>query len=452
MALMSTVRAVVDESVAFVDHASLRLRGQPFVFAGAPANDVWDELRDVVPQASRARGRSWRWTRPIAAALTTVLGCVAVMTAWSYANWAELDDLRLRMTAVSVTDVDGVDGGALARTNGLTTPNRDGTLSPRITVPVDTVPADFIRAATALEGQGIAGISPFNLARAFVCFPFAKAGLDNNSFLRLKDGRCAGGSTLLSQAARAVRDERQYGASRKLRENFDTLTLYAHLGTASQRELFISNSLFFGYSEGLPVFGVRSAALAAFGKAPDALELHESLLLSATLLRPLRLRCSTAKADDVARFEKQRERALYALDKAFKEDPRYGSARDALIRMAPLTAPATATLEPGHADKRCRASAHPILRFESLDSSAKLAAQNELRSLEATGQFITNVQLSTSFATQAAFKDAVDKARKGIATGQSGHWLVDPSGSDVVVLAFWGFRTIFAQSNGIENG
>jgi Transglycosylase len=436
MALLNTVRDVLDESVAFVDYASLRLRGQPFVVPSSPANDLWDETQDITTRPPRVWVRSWGWARPVAMAFTAVLCCFVVLTAWSYTNWAELDDLRMRMTAISVTDVDGVDGGALARTNGLTTSNRDKSLSPRITTPVEDVPADFFRAATVLEGQGIAGISPINLARAIACLSFASAGLDDSPFLRLKAGRCAGGSTLLSQAARAVRDERQYGASRKLRENLDTLTLYFHLSSRTERERFISNSLFFGYAEGLPIYGVKGAALAAFGKTPDALELHESALLSAMLLRPLRLRCGDAEDDDVTRFEQQRERALYALDKAFKDDPRFGPTRDALLRMAPLTAPMPATLGLGSVEARCRAGAHPILRFEGLDSSAKLAAQTELRSLEAKGEFVTQVQLSTSFASQTAFKDAIDQARMGIATAQRGHWLIDPNSSAAVVLAF----------------
>ena len=436
MALMNTVRDVLDEGVAFVDHASLRLRGQPFVVPSAPANDLWEETQDVPPQPTLSRVRAWGWAWPVATVFTALLCCFAVVTSWSYSNWAELNNLRMRMTAVSVADSDGVDGGALARTDGLTTPNRDKTLSLRMTTPVQDVPEDFLRAATVLEGQGIGGISPINLARAFVCFPFAKAGLDESSLLRLHDGRCAGGSTLLNQATRALRDDRTYGASRKLRENLDTLTLYSHLGPVLERERFISNSLFFGYAEGLPLYGVKSAALSAFGKTPDALELHESALLSAMLLHPLRLRCSASGDDDVAQFEQQRKRALYVLNKAFKDDPRVGAAKAALAQMAPLTAPVPATIGLGSAAERCRAGAHPILRFEGLDSSAKLAAQTELRTLEAKGEFITQVQLSTSFATQAAFKDAIDGARKRISTAQRGHWLVDPSSSAAVVLAF----------------
>lgn len=479
MSLLVLARDMLDESVALADAASLRLRGRPFVFtpavarkqgrssphgsapvAGLPvpvakrntrpksgAYRTW--LASLVTSISsnqhslsrfRLPALHFRATRHALLLTAAALG-VPTASAWGIVqlNWPHLAAQRERMQAIIVNDESGAFGGAIARPNGLVSTDGEGIDQPRVTLGAGGVPDDFWRAAVTKEGQGIFGVNPVNLVRGIVCQYVVRHVIDESSWFRLHDGRCAGGSTLAMQSIRALVNDKDTTARRKANEVFRAIALNLHfLGDEAGYRTFVSDTLFFGNARGTQVYGLRAASLVMFGKEPTALELHESTLLAAALLYPIALNCGPASQNALNRFEEQRGRALDALDKGFANDPRYAQTRATLQAMAPITAPAaspTAVAAGLSPDAACRASP-PLLTFESLDSSVRLAALTELSHLVADGASPREVRLAINFASQVRFKGQVEQARAEIAAGQGGHWYDDPRGSDVVTLAF----------------
>jgi hypothetical protein len=376
--------------------------------------------------------------RKIAGAILAFVVSAAPL-AYSWTLFPELTALRDRMGGIVVTDAGGVEGGLLLQRDGLTTRRRDGTIVPRVSLPVESVSQDFIKAGQTLEGDGVLGVSPVNMARAVVCSAFQSIGFQTIKPLRLKVGRCNGGSTLAAIAVRSLTDKRSYGIGRKFDEVTSTISLSLHLKSGSDaHSRFISDTAFFGYARGLPLYGVRSAGRAAFGK-DENFALHESALLASMLLYPVALSCGQPQKAALDRFEQIRNRAIYALDRGFSDDPRYATERAILVSMPAITAPAAApeALAAGlDADASCRAGAHPALMLEALDSSARLASLAMLSKLGDAAADVREVKLSTSFPAQSRFKAQVDEALHSISAQQRGHWQVDPSGSGVVSLAF----------------
>ena len=428
-------RYLLDDGVAFADALSWRLRARPLVGEPTITKPGW-----AVPTIPMPKWRSLSLgnRRKLAMVLlsASALGAPLIL---SWQQWPQLALQRERMGGVVVTDAGGVEGGLLLRSDGLTTHDGDGKVVPRVSLPVKSVPKDFMTAANTLEGAGILGVSPINMARAAVCWPFQSMGFTTIKPLRLRQGRCSGGSTLGAIAIRSLTDQRSYGLGRKFYEVMSTVSLGLHLTPGSDaHSRFISDTLYFGYARGLPLYGVRSASRAAFGR-DENLALHESALLSSMLLYPLALNCGNAQKSALARFEQIRNRAIYALDRGFRDDPRYDVERAKLVSMPAITAPAAApeALAAGlDSDASCRAGAHPVLMLEALDSSARLASLALLNKLGDAAADVREVKLSTSFQAQSQFKVDVNEALHSISMQQRGHWQVDPSGAGVVALAF----------------
>lgn len=437
MTVAVQARYLVEDGVAFADALSWRFRAAPLVGVTRPAAAKPDWKMPAISMP--------KWRNP-AFGKRRVLG-IALLSAsaigapflWAWNQWPQLTSLRERMGGIVVTDAGGVEGGLLLRRDGLSTRDGDGKIVPRVSMPVKGVPKDFMTAAKTLEGEGILGVSPVNMVRAAVCWPFQSMGFETIGPLRLKQGRCSGGSTLGAIAIRSLTDQRSYGLGRKFSEVMSTISLGLHLTPGSEaHSRFISDTLYFGYARGLPLYGVRSAGRAAFGK-DENLALHESALLAGMLLYPVALNCGQPQKSALDRFELIRNRAIYALDRGFRDDPRYETERAKLVSMPAITAPAAApeALAAGlDSDASCRAGAHPVLRLEALDSSARLASLAMLSKLGEAAADVREVKLSTSFQAQSQFKAQVNGALNSISQQQRGHWQVDPSGSDIVALAF----------------
>jgi Transglycosylase len=437
MSVAVHARYFVEDGAALADALSLRFRNRPLILERA--SSTYSPRWQIPPLAMP----SWSVVavgnkRKIAAAIIA-LGVCAALLAYSWTLFPELVALRDRMGGIVVTDAAGVEGGLLLRVDGLTTRRGDGKIVPRVSLPVKSVSRDFIKAGQTLEGQGVLGVSPVNMARAAVCSAFQSIGFHKITPLRLKDDRCNGGSTLAAIAVRSLTDKRKYGIGRKLDEVMSTISLSLHLKSGSDaHSRFISDTAFFGYARGLPLFGVRATAQANFGK-DENLALHESALLASMLLYPVELNCGQPQKSALARFDQIRNRAIYALDRGFRNDPRYSAERELLVTMPAITSPAAApeALSAGlDRDAACRAGGHPALKFEALDSTARLASMVALSKLGHAANDVREMRLSTSFQAQARFKAQIDKALHSIAVQQRGHWNGDPSGSGVVALAF----------------
>lgn len=437
MTVAVQARYLFEDGLAFADAFSWRFRAAPLVGATRPAAAGPDWKMPAISMP--------KWRTPAIGkrrVLTIALLSVSAIGApllWAWNLWPQLTSLRDRMGGIVVTDAGGVEGGLLLRRDGLTTHDGDGRVVPRVSMPVKTVPKDFMTAAQTLEGEGVLGVSPVNMARAAVCWPFQSMGFETIGLLRLKQGRCSGGSTLGAIAIRSLTDQRNYGLGRKFDEVMSTVSLSLHLTPGSNaHSRFISDTLYFGYARGLPLYGVRSAGRAAFGK-DENLALHESALLAGMLLYPVALNCGQPQNSALARFVQIRNRAIYALDRGFRNDPRYEAERAMLVSMPAITAPAAApeALAAGlDHEASCRAGAHPALRLEALDSSARLASLAMLGNLGSAAADVREVKLSTSFQAQSQFKAQVNGALASISAEQRGHWQVDPSGSGIVALVF----------------
>ncbi|WP_323799159.1 transglycosylase domain-containing protein [Parasphingorhabdus sp.] len=436
MTVALQTRYLIEDGVALADALSWRIRARPFIGAPRPvaAKSGW-----TIPAISMPKWKHPVFGKKRALAImfftATTLGAPLM---WAWNQWPQLAALREQMDGIVVTDAWGVEGGLLLRSDGLTTRDGDGRIVPRVSMPVRHVSKDFMTAAETLEGEGILGVSPVNMARAAVCWPFQSMGFEKIGPLRLKQGRCSGGSTLGAIAIRSLTDQRSYGLGRKFSEVMSTISLGLHLTPGSDaHSRFISDTLYFGYARGLPLYGVRSAGRAAFGK-DENLDLHESALLAGMLLYPVGLNCGQPQKSALDRFALIRNRAIYALDRGFRDDPRYVTERAKLVSIPAITAPAAApeALAAGlDSDASCRAGAHPALMLEELDSSARLASVALLSKLAAAD--VREVRLSTSFQGQFQFKAQVNEALHSISVQQRGHWQVDPSsGPGVIALAF----------------
>lgn len=438
MTVAVQARYLVEDGVAFADALSWRFRAAPLVGVARPAATKPGWTMPAIPMP-KWRNAAFGKKRVLAIALLSA-SAISAPLLWAWNQWPQLTSLRERMGGIVVTDAGGIEGGLLLRSDGLTTRDGDGKIVPRVSMPVKSVPKDFMTAAETLEGKGILGVSPVNMIRAAVCWPFQSMGFETIGPLRLKQGRCSGGSTLGAIAIRSLTDERSYGLGRKFSEVMSTISLGLHLTPGSDaHSRFISDTLYFGYARGLPLYGARSAGRAAFGK-DENLALHESALLAGMLLYPIALNCGQPQKSALDRFELIRNRGIYALDRGFRDDPRYEAERAKLVSMPAITAPAAApeALAAGlDSDASCRAGAHPTLRLEALDSSARLASLALLSKLGNAAADVREVKLSTSFQGQSQFKAQVNDALHSISVQQRGHWQVDPSsGSGVIALAF----------------
>lgn len=443
---MNTLRIALNEAAVLGDSLAWKLGARGLfapggAFAPPRPKTRWARTlprpRDPRPAEAAARFKPKPGLRRAVLLWGSGLAALAVSaTVWVHGETARLLDLRLRLGAITVIAADGVALGALPRADKLTGRDASGRETVRIATSVAVPPLDFLRASKAIEGTGVLGVSPHNLLRSAVCYGAAGAGLRDATWLRLKDGRCAGASTLLAQSVRSLTNDRRVTLSRKASELLSTLALAGNLSGAEQDRL-IADTLYFGDAEGLPIIGLENAARVVFGKPATALELHESAYLSALLLIPARLSCGGAGAS-AARFEDQVERARMALNKGFKNDPRLAIALNRLASLSPIGGPApdrAAMLAGRSASEACRAGANPLLRFEVLDSSARLALREELAAGPA-GRVADRAVLTYRWADQARFKTDIGLAQAEIAARQRGQWLSDPRGAGVVTLAF----------------
>jgi membrane peptidoglycan carboxypeptidase len=260
----------------------------------------------------------------------------------------------------------------------------------------------------------------------------AWTGLRQAGAVGLNNGRCAGASTLLGQAARTLRDDQTYSASRKLGELFDASALALRLRHRRERDTFIANTLRFGHSGGAPLIGLRAASLTVFNREPKQLRLHEHALIAAMLLYPAQLHCGPATQNDIRRFNQQRNRARYGLVRAFEGDPRLAGELDALAKLAPITAPPPL---PGLPERMaCQANIHPLLRLGAVDPAAQRAMLRERESLNRLGIKASAYRLSFDRPEQAEFSRAIEQSRSQMAA--QGGWIADPRSDEVVVLGF----------------
>lgn len=379
----------------------------------------------AVPQlGARAFGNRGVLTGAMVAGAVTVVG-----TAHLQSRWRALAELEARTVAVSVRYSDGSVRGVVAPTAPLTTRNADGSRAVRVTLPVEEVPSDFMRLVGAMEGDGVLGVDWPALAISIGCYVASeKLGVTESEALRLTNGRCAGSSTPLMQAARTLRDTREYSVKRKCAEVLDAVALALFLGARKDR--FVADTLEFGASGGRPLIGHRAAAQTVFGREPHELALHEQALLAAMLKRPARLYCGGS--GDLYRFEEQRDRARYWLRKEFEGDPRLAEALTQLDAMPAVTSPAPLAAVGG--PTACRANLHPLRRLEQLDRSVLVAVERERDALVARGIHPREIELSIDWPAQQAFLAAVGQNRVRMAA--QGGWIVDPRSHDLAVLAF----------------
>ena len=393
-------------------------------------------VAQIVRPAPASRRRRWLWLTGIAA-IATGGAPFAFGMLDPLGISRQFDTLETTMQAIELRDPNGQSFGAVAHTNVPVTKLKDGTKKPMATLVSDKIPLVFTRVIEALEGEsGILGISPLHYAASLACYPFEMLGVAELAELRLKKGKCAGGSTPMMQVARTMRNNRSRTPARKLEELADAIVLAFKFRDGSPaRDRFIADHLHFGQAAGQPLYGIRAASLATFGLEPSALEEYQHAFLAALPKAPLALHCDRVQPEGV--FSRQKARASYGLIKSMKGSPRLDSQLNKLAAMQPIPPLGQRTsfgLEESSAAGRCLAAAHPLSKAEVLDSSARLAAIAELKSYHAVGHHPNVVELGVSVTDQRAFKDRV--GQQLAASRGSGQWLVNPASNDAVVLAF----------------
>lgn len=389
-------------------------------------------LKTVLPKQTRT------WVpRGLACGALGAAATAAIVAASLPGRVPFLQAREARTTAISLVYSDGQMLGVVPQPDALGREMADGSVRPIAVLRLIKDIPDFNRALNDLEGEyETAGISPPFLTRALICYPFEKAGVQTWADIGLKKGRCAGGSTPLMQLSRTLRGDNSRSWFRKVNEVLDAVALSAAYPQGSDtRGLLLANGLHFGQAAGQPIYGLRVAALAAFGREPDTLELYQLAYLASLAKVPLRLSCGGG--GDVANFELQRGRARKALVQGFIGDPRQADAlrkldaMQPIVHPVPLNGPLAAGLNPLGV---CLAAAHPILRAELLDSTVRLAVNAELKTLEGEeGARISAVKLGFDLNSQRAFKKAVID---GLKRSRDDNWTLDPLGKKAAVLAF----------------
>lgn len=386
----------------------------------------------IAPKKKRRRLRRVLQTGAIAATVTAALAAASLP-----GRFATLQALAARTTAIPIYYSDGQMLGAVPQADALGWQMADGSTRPIAVLRLTKDIPDFDRALNVLEGEHeTLGISVPFLARAIACYPFEGIGIRDWSLLGLKGGRCAGGSTPLMQLSRTLRRDSSRNPFRKFGEALDAMALaWTYPQGSSGQGLLLANGLHFGQAAGQPIHGLRAASLAAFGREPETLELHQLAYLAALAKVPLRLSCEGP--GDLANFEAQRGRARKALVEGFAGDPRQADALRRLDAMQPILHPAALTgpLAAGLSSLgACLAAAHPLLRAEILDSTSRLAVSEELKALQGKGgERLTAVKLRFDLGSQRAFKAAVIA---GLKRSRDANWTLDPLGKDAAVLAF----------------
>lgn len=444
---MTKVRSMVNEAAILADSWSWHLFDRPlpitfpakrrFIPRPVAASTPPGRLRvfDPASSAPRQAARLARSRIVYVGALAALLGFVGT-AAWGRHEAMRLVEMSGRLIPVAVVDANGTSLGALPRSDALTSRDGSGRTVIRANIPIRRRPVEFLRLAGAIEGEGVLGVSPQNLLRSSVCYVARHLGLSDSEPLRLKQGKCAGASTLLAQAVRSLTDARHPGAARKVREVMSSVALASNL-SGEERDRFIANTLYFGDAGGQPIIGLGSAAMTIFGKDAGSLEPYESAYLAALPLYPARLACGHA-APPADRFARQIDRAELALRRALAGDPRLAGELARLRALAPIHQPAPdpAALEAGlGVAVACHAGSGPLGRFEALDSSVRIALQAELErsGVEAAAGA---VRLTVGWDDQPPFKSAIKTALAEMALQQSAGWITDPRGEGVIVLAF----------------
>ena len=446
---MTSLRNLINEAAVLGDTWTGRLGRRDVAPAGLAAATGVDRgatrrsdkhwqalgLSIFLVTGGRPGARKSRRLVQMASTLALVAAGVSSGAAWARGESARLNAMLQRLGAISVVDAAGTSLGAVPRRDALVGKDATGRQFYRVNQPVASVPSVFMRAARGLEGEGIIGISPPNLVRSSICSAVRTLGMQNLSVLRLRDGKCAGASTLLAQAVRSLTDDREAGVARKLRELASTMAVATTMPT-DQRERFIADTLFFGNAEGQPIIGLGSAARTVFGAEPAALEPYELAYLSALLRFPARLGCGGGQVDK-DRFAAQIARADVALRLALRDDPQLIDQQAKLRAMQPITAPApdADALAAGlDSETACRANTGILARFEALDSSLR---QETRRELATTGPAPSGpIRLTVSWPAQMRFKNSVERGRAEIAAAQHDIWFANPAGPGVTVLAF----------------
>jgi len=292
-------------------------------------------------------------------------------------------------------------------------------------------PRDLMLMLDKIEGAGSwYNLAWDKLALGIVCSAF-EGGHRSFGPLGLHNGRCAGGSTVFETAVKSLVGDYAHTPGRKLAEIEAVLALSRSMPTGSaERNRFVAQNLFMATSEGTRLYGDRATSLAVFGVEPDRLELHQLALLAASPKIPFALTCNGTA--DSARFERLRNRAAWALRKTFADDPRLTGALAKLAAMAPISRPFAVAI-PGKAEPSCEAGASGLLRFEIMDSSARLAAREEVDGLIGSGQSLDAVEIGINEQDASRFKADVVKALTDSA--RSGRWIPKPDRAEVLAIA-----------------
>jgi hypothetical protein len=369
------------------------------------------------------------------ALIVTSIATAGICGAFGAVAWRESGHVIItapQMTAVPAFSADGMAIGALPRNDVLYSRTADGKAVARITTPSKLGSADFLKAAAHIEGRGVFGVDPINIARAGLCAGASEVGFSNVGMLRQRGSKCAGASTLLQQALRGIDDDRSYSLYRKARHIAGAIGVAVRLNKADE-DRFIADHVFFGYAEGQPIYGIANAAKTILGKSIDdeGIELHEAAFLAGLLLHPVSLSCSDQGGDD-SRWTQQVDRGLKAL-KAFEGDPRYSQARIALQNMHPITSPAldkTAKQFGYPVRMACVAGASPLLKLEIMASTAGRAAKQELADLPPSER----LQLTIKMSEQVNLVREITTALNQIHVQQHSIWHVAPGEAQIFAL------------------
>ncbi len=332
----------------------------------------------------------------------------AVLFGIEQTAWPALEAAAQRMQPVQVEAVDGTVIAMMPRHDAPKIHSGDGTSQAQTIMPLALPPPDdLMQALDKLEGNGwVLGIHPLRLARGAVC-------------LMAFGSDCSGGSTLTMQAVRAITNDRTISVRRKFTEIVGAVAVQLHFfGNRSGLDTFIADHLFLGYAYGKPIFGVEMAAQLAFGRSVVELTLAEQLMIAAAPKHTLNLSCALPTAAQLASSRKLQSRAQYVLDKAFSDDSRYAATKVQIASMPPLTQPAGAC-----------STGHPM---SGLPARLNARLQHEMAQLPSGVR-----ALKVPAVANLAFASSIGTARSELIRGeQRGHWLIDPSGSALTVLAF----------------
>lgn len=308
------------------------------------------------------------------------------------------------------------------------------------------VNSDFARALRILEtGSDYFGISPRHLVAAAACATWRTVW----GGAQAAQESCPGGSTLLMQVSTQLRGGKanRDAMERKWTEIRDAMPLSVSLppGYSSEDQL-IADQLPFGTAGGRTIIGLETAAQILFGRSAGELSLAQSALLAAMPKRQVALFCAQPSSRTMAlmhsRWSRIRQRAQYALMRAFAGDARLGAALAEVRAMpdrfnpAPLPPALTLGMTP---DLSCAAAMDPVRRTDLVDASMRSIVAREIASLpRPDGLPITDIQLATAIADQRAFKTQIEGALRVVESSQRGRWLrpLLPQAGGADVLAF----------------